>query len=224
MTNQEIVKKYIPMVDFISAILGDNCEVVLHDLTTPETSIIAIRNGHLSGRKLGGPLTDLVLKVIQNKSYKDKDFVSNYKATGKTRKFRSASYFIKNDAGEIVGVLCVNIDVEPYLKVKDLMEKLSLVSLGFSENAIEQPEKDNDVSVEEQLHGSVEDLLNTMIQEVITEKSIPPQRMSIEEKIEVVKCLNNKGTFHLKGAVSEVARALEVSEPTVYRYLNKLRE
>jgi predicted transcriptional regulator YheO len=201
------------MVDFIAAIMGDNCEVVLHDITTPENSIIAIKNGHLSGRKIGGPLTDLVLKVIQNKSYKSQNYVLNYKASAKLRPFRSSSFFIKNDKEEIIGVLCVNIDIEPYEKVKELMDKLTLIGSSLEKNVSE-----------EQLYENVDELLNNMIQEAISIIGVLPERMSAEEKIEVVKNLNNKGAFQLKGAVSNVARAIEVSEPTVYRYLNKLKE
>lgn len=201
------------MVDFIAEIVGENCEVVLHDITNPENSIIAIRNGHLSGRKVGGPLTDFVLKVIQNKSYKSKDFASNYKASAKHRPFRSSSFFIKNDAKEIIGVLCVNIDIEPYEKVKELMDKLSFIGTGMEKH----------IAVE-QLTENVEELLSNMIQDTINAMGVAPQRMSPEEKLEVVKNLNNKGAFQLKGAVSDVAAAIEVSEPTVYRYLNKLKE
>ncbi len=47
--------------------------------------------------------------------------------------------------------------------------------------------------------------------------------MSVDEKTCVVKHLYDKGAFNLKGAVVEVAKALQVSEPTIYRYLNKYK-
>lgn len=213
MDNRIIIERYVPVVDFIAAIMGDNCEVVLHDITNPENSIIAIKNGHLTGRKVGGPLTDFVLKVIQNKSYKAQNFVSNYKASGKLKTFRSSSFFIKNEQEEIIGVLCVNVDIEPYEKVKEIMDKLTLISSDLEKH-----------TSEEQLYESVDELLHNMLQEAVNTIGISPQRMSAEEKIEVVKLLNIKGAFQLKGAVSTVAKAIEVSEPTVYRYLNKLKE
>ena len=42
-----------------------------------------------------------------------------------------------------------------------------------------------------------------------------------EEKIRVVKYLQDKGTFKVKGAIALVADKLDVSEPTIYRYLKK---
>lgn len=59
MTNQEILKLYIPIVEFIGEICGNNYEIVLHDISQPDSSIVAIKNNHISGREVGGPLTDL---------------------------------------------------------------------------------------------------------------------------------------------------------------------
>lgn len=216
MNNTELLKKYIPMAEFISEIVGDNCEVVIQDITSPNNSIIFIKNGHLTGRNIGGPLTDLVLSIIQNKTYKDKNFATNYKAVGNFKTFKSASYFIKNNDNKIIGVLCVNIDIEPYNKVKGLMDKLSFISnmdINESEN----------IKTQEQFYDNVDDLLYTMIDEAISEINILPERMSVDEKTCVVKHLYDKGAFNLKGAVVEVAKALQVSEPTIYRYLNKYK-
>ena len=223
-SNSEMVCAYIPMVDFISEILGPNCEVVLHDLTNPEHSIVAIRNGNLSGRKLGGPLTDLVLKVIKNQGREEQRYVANYMATGKSRKFRSSSYFIKNPDERIIGVLCVNIDIEPYVRVKGIMDSLTATrplgsaapETGTGESGSAEP---NDTA-DEKFFNSIDDMLDSMIQEEISIANYVPARMTVGEKVEIVHRLNEKGTFQLKGAVSKMAKALGVSEPTVYRYLN----
>ena len=42
------------------------------------------------------------------------------------------------------------------------------------------------------------------------------------KKIKVVKYLQEKGTFKVKGAIVLVAEKLAVSEPTIYRYLKKM--
>ncbi|MCH4199791.1 helix-turn-helix transcriptional regulator [Clostridium tyrobutyricum] len=219
LNNTELLKKYIPIAEFISEIMGNNCEVVIQDVTAPNNSIIFIKNGHLTGRSVGGPLTDLVLNIIQNKTYKEKPFAANYKAVGNFKTFKSASYFIKNDNNKIIGVLCVNIDIEPYNKVKDLMDKLSFISnIDININKNEQH-----IKTQEQFYDNVDDLLYTMIEEAISEINILPERMSVDEKTCVVKHLYDKGAFNLKGAVVEVAKALQVSEPTIYRYLNKYK-
>ncbi len=228
-SNSELVRSYIPMVDFISDVLGNNCEVVLHDLTNPEQSIVAIRNGHLSDRKLGGPLTDLVLKVIKTRSYEEQPYVANYKAAGSKKKFRSSSYFIKNLESQIIGVLCVNIDIEPYLCVKTIMDSLSATKpLGAPVHEEAEGESNAPSGVngnaDEKFFSSIDDMLDSMIQEEISIANFVPARMTVPEKVEVVHRLNEKGTFQLKGAVAKVAKAFGVSEPTVYRYLSMRKE
>ena len=48
------------------------------------------------------------------------------------------------------------------------------------------------------------------------------ERLNVEEKIKVVKYLQEKGIFKVKGAIVLVAEKLAVSEPTIYRYLKKM--
>ena len=74
----EKLEEYIPIVKFIASMMGENCEVLLHDVRNPENSIVAIENGHISGRRVGGVLTDLVLKIVHNKEYQNQDFIANY--------------------------------------------------------------------------------------------------------------------------------------------------
>jgi predicted transcriptional regulator YheO len=50
-----LLSAFIPMVDFLAEVLGEGCEVVLHDVTNPERSVIAIRNSHVSGRDVALP-------------------------------------------------------------------------------------------------------------------------------------------------------------------------
>jgi len=50
-----------------------------------------------------------------------------------------------------------------------------------------------------------------------------PASMSTNEKIRVVKNLETKGTFQIKGVVNQVAVRLGVSNFTIYNYLKKIR-
>ena len=47
------LESYKVLVDFLADYLGENTEVVLHDLSDCQSSIVAIRNGDISGRELG---------------------------------------------------------------------------------------------------------------------------------------------------------------------------
>jgi predicted transcriptional regulator YheO len=77
--------------------------------------------------------------------------------------------------------------------------------------------------IEENFGESLEDLSTTSIEAIVNESGVAPERMSPEEKIEIVRQLNDKGVFLLKGEVSRVAKYLNVSDATIYRYLSKVK-
>lgn len=240
MTNKTntTIKSYIPMIKFLAEILGPNCEVVLHDTKNYENSIIAIENNYISGRKIGAPLTDLALKVLKDKEYLDVDYVKNYQAKTKDGKIlNSFTYFIKDSDGQILGFICINKDVTNLIHTRDTLNELifgTLTEKLIKENALNKPkviednlneknQKNTSNLVTENLSDSLDDLIEDMVQESILKNGVEPERMSPEEKIDIVKMLNEKGLFQIKGIVSKVAEYLQTSEASVYRYLSKVQ-
>lgn len=227
------IRDYIPIVEFLGDVMGDHCEIVLHDATHVDNSIVAIKNGHVSNRKVGGSLTDLALKILKNKSYIKSNYLVNY--SGKTRDgktLRSSTLFIKDDDGEVIGLLCINMDFGQMVEARNIIDRMISGLVASPANGINlnggapgeygvAAESCESARPTEDLHTSIEDLTSSIILSTLSEMEIPPDRMTPEEKIEVVKQLNDKGVFLIKGAVSEVASQLKVSEATMYRYLNK---
>ena len=69
---------------------------------------------------------------------------------------------------------------------------------------------------------SVEGIVSTTIRKELDKYKVPPDRLSQQEKIEIVRCLDQQGIFLVKGAIVEVAKILLTTETSIYRYLNKL--
>lgn len=76
----DILEQYIPLVEFLGEAMGSSCEVVLHDLAVPDESIVAIANGHISGRKLGGPVTNFALWFMKQGLQDGATSMSGYRA------------------------------------------------------------------------------------------------------------------------------------------------
>lgn len=53
----DLLYSYTTTVKFLGSVLGPDYEVVLQDLSNINHSVIAIENGHISGRTIGSPLT-----------------------------------------------------------------------------------------------------------------------------------------------------------------------
>ena len=99
------------LVNMLEMQLGKDSEIVLHDLTREyDSTIIAIANGELSGRKVGDSGTNLGLEVLRGKVQNGDRF--NYITNGKDGKvFRSSSIYIYDDNGKVIGSICINTDI-----------------------------------------------------------------------------------------------------------------
>jgi len=214
MTDQELLNLYKPMVPFLASLCGNSCEVLLHDISKPNSSVIAVANGFHSGRSIGSPLTDLAIQIYKDDIYKEKDYLSNYSGYAKDRKFVSNTYFIKNE-GRLIGLLCVNRDTS---LMGELDHLINAIKDQFNlKNA-------NAEEFEEALDNPAADILRLQVSRAIEEAGISPQRMGIDERVHLVARMRELGVLELKGAVKEVALQMGISEPTVYRYLRRAQE
>ncbi|MBP9495090.1 MAG: PAS domain-containing protein, partial [Erysipelatoclostridium sp.] len=214
------LEPYAKLVYFLSAALGDNCEIALHDLTSKDQEIVAISNNPISGREVGAKLSNLSLHYLEEKQYLNHDYVMNYKTVGNDGKLmRAATYFIKEEGREMpVGMLCINVNISDLEYLTSTIKKI----LGIKEEKDIEFKMDNPVEI---LSSPLDEMIDMYIKECLEKMGFPSyflaERLNVDEKIKVVKYLQEKGTFKVKGAIVLVAEKLAVSEPTVYRYLKK---
>lgn len=214
------LEPYAKLVYFLSAALGDNCEIALHDLTSKDQEIVAISNNPISGREVGAKLSNLSLHYLEEKQYLNHDYVMNYKTVGNDGKLmRAATYFIKEEGREMpVGMLCINVNISDLEYLTSTIKKI----LGIKEEKDIEFKMDNPVEI---LSSPLDEMIDMYIKECLEKMGFPSyflaERLNVDEKIKVVKYLQEKGTFKVKGAIVLVAEKLAVSEPTAYRYLKK---
>lgn len=85
-------------------------------------------NGHVSERKINSPITDLALKILKDESYKDRDYICNYKSRSKKNKtLRSSSYFIKDEMNKIIGMICVNMDISDVINARNTLDQFIMI-------------------------------------------------------------------------------------------------
>lgn len=208
------LEPYKVMVDFLADYLGENTEVVLHDLANPKSSIVAIRNGHISGREIGGGITNYARDLLIKKAYLEKPYTSNYRGMSpRGNIIRSTTYFILDEYGEPIGLLCLNMDCQRFAEARDILEALITV---------EPVKKDTDG--DENFNIDVKELVYNNISRVLPSNHGDLRKMGKQEKIDLVEKLQGLGTFMVKGTIWHVANMLGVSVPTVYRYLATIKK
>ena len=198
------LEPYAKLVYFLSAALGDNCEIALHDLTSKDQEIVAISNNPISGREVGAKLSNLSLHYLEEKQYLNHYYVMNYKTVGNDGKLmRAATYFIKEEGREMpVGMLCINVNISDLEYLTSTIKKI----LGIKEEKDIEFKMDNPVEI---LSSPLDEMIDMYIKECLEKMGFPSyflaERLNVDEKIKVVKYLQEKGTFKVKGAIVLVA-------------------
>ena len=218
---------FTKFTDFISRVLGPDYEVALHDISDRGGALVAIANSHISGRDLGAPLTEKTLQIIENREYEHKDYIlHHFGLTDSGRMLSSSSMFIKDETGELLGLLCINFDDSRYRelsqKVFNLCHPDNFVenNFRFDESRIPQQAYVDDV---ERFHSSHSGSVTHAIGDIIRENNLSAEKLSLDEKLSIVEKLASDGAFLVKGAVKDAAKCLGCSQATIYRYLSRIK-
>lgn len=209
-----LINMFMTFVDFLSEAYGQNCEIVLHEISEKSSSIIAIKNGHISNRTIGIEKDDVLKKQIEISK-------GNSYSTNRLHKtieggdMKSNSFFIKDSSGELIGILCVNIDLSSIITLNKLTEKFLSEFMNNTSN-----DSQNHIVNEEE--ETIEEYTYRIMKKIIQQSEISVDRMNMEEKIDILRLLKEKGVFRIKGVVREVAKQLDVSETSIYRYLHEI--
>jgi len=206
-TEKEYLLNFVSRLsDALGQTFGKYCEIVVHDFSSPESSIIAITNGSLTGRKVGDTLDALGFQLLKNHPASD---LLNYRTKTKDGKdLRSSSIFLRDEKGQIFGALCVNVDVSGLLKAQAWIEE----ALGSAS-----------ATIDERFEHSVDEVLETLIQNAISSIAKNIADMTREDKVAIVAYLEAKGAFLIRYSVERVAELLGHTKYTIYNYLDEIR-
>lgn len=213
------IQEYKKIAKFLSDVLGDKFEIVLHNITDQGSNIITIYNP-LSKRTQYSAESEFVRDIINSKEHEKNDSKHGFKIQTKENKvLYGSTFFIKEDM-ELVGMLCINSDKSDYERIINSLLKLG----GLNKNTIIQgntatPKRDSK-NIAENLTEDIVNIVADVIGDDILRSNLVP---NVEQKKEIVGTLYEKGIFNVKGAIQEVARLLKISEPSVYRYMSEFK-
>lgn len=219
-----ILQQYVKLTEFLGHTLGPSYEVALHDLTNKERSIIAIANSHVSGREVGAPLTNMALSILKDKSYESADYRLNYYGVSVNGKdLRSSTLFIKDD-GRLIGLLCINFDDSRYRAVSNQIMGLCHPDIFVEDVLAPFAAGEGGVRLAPEKFGSSAEVVAAdAISRELEHLGVTAERLTSEERLQIITTLEASGIFLLKGAVKDVAAGLHCSQASVYRYLSQIK-
>lgn len=204
----QILESYFPIADLIAATFGKECEVVVHDLGMPETSVVYAVHGEVTGRAKGQSFDHLIKNVLLNKEFKQ-DRLFNYSfETPDGKKIRSSSLLIRDEKKKVIGMLCVNYDTSRYLYMQQSLNAFFGEEAGMKQDT-EEPDQD------------VMAIIDDLILKIIGTDDI--SNLNRKRCVELVKFMDDKGIFLVKGAMDKVAGLMGVSKITLYSYLDEAK-
>jgi predicted transcriptional regulator YheO len=208
------VEELAPLVDLLAEFLGRHFEVVLHDFTNPQGSIIRIRNGHVSGRSVGGTVTGMALKVFHEVKGPPNGLIaapnlSSYTKNG--RRLRTASLIIRR-RDKNIGALAINLDVTAVGLALNVLKDLSL----------DPKARDKTHRKEVTFAPDFRSLLDEVVDRTLSNSGRIRETMNRKDRLAVLKALDERGVFLIRGSVREISRRLGISQPTIYKCLAEI--
>jgi predicted transcriptional regulator YheO len=195
----------------IAGQFGRNCEVVIHDLRGEDTehSIIAIENGHVTGRSVGDGPSHIVLESLKGGPDAPEDRVSYLTKTSDGRVLRSTTLYIRDDEGKVIGLMGINYDISMMVAVDEVLR-------DFTGTDIQTVEP-------EAISRNVADLLDELLEHSVRIVGKPTTLMSKDDKIRAIKFLDDNGAFLITKSGPKVCQYFGISTYTLYSYLDEIR-
>ncbi|MBM6990219.1 MAG: PAS domain-containing protein [Mobilibacterium timonense] len=207
MNREQLFDTLISTACGLHKMMGNNTEVVLHDLVNRR--ILYIANGKITGRDKNYKISESTYKTIINMADEDGHLVGDSvrSVAGDLR----TSHFIYYDGDVPVALLCINQDVskleesiyylESLLKINNSNEQSSS---GLGDNHILRMAKQIIIDSMDKLHSG----------EVNTR----------EGKLKLLTILYNDGIFEIRDSANLVCGALGISRTSLYNYLRELKK
>ena len=88
---------------------GSDCEVVIHDLTQLDNSIVFIENGRVSNRKAGDGPSHVVLEALKSDPAALEDKLAYLTKTHDGRILKSSTLYIRDASGTVCALSLIHI-------------------------------------------------------------------------------------------------------------------
>ena len=243
-----IIQSLAQLVEPLASLMAD-CEVVVHDLSQVPNTIVAIAGG-LTGRKVGDPATDVLLKQMAEGRVRTMVNYSSVLPDG--RRIRCATIAVKDSRGNPVAALCINSSVEIWSGLLKICQQMLYGSVDASSEPKSEADLDEDLDQNQQ-HGAekagsetgqidrgtgsaeanstgeafvhnLDDLANIVLDRAVASQGVPVELMTKSHKKEVIRQAKEQGFFFLRDAAETLADRLQISRFTVYNYLKEIDE
>ena len=199
----------------IAGQFGSGCEVLVHELSeqAAEHSVVAIENGHVTGRKPGDGPSQVVLEQLRRSQIagESTDRLSYLTRTPTGKLLKSSTILLRDEEGRPCALFGINYDVSVLSMAGAVLQELTTPA----EQSQTEPE---------QIPNDVNDLLDNLIQRSVRLVGKPVDRMTKEDKAAAIRFLADSGAMLITKSGPKIASFFGISKYTLYSYLDTKQE
>ena len=209
MLDQKELDRLKQLAKGLATQFGSNCEVVIHEISerSAESSIVAIENGHVTGRKVGDGPSHVVLEQLGKPRHDAEDQLCYLTRTPDGKILKSSSMYIRDDEGKIQAIFCINYDISALAMAEDAIRTM----IHVDETVKKEPER---------ITLNVSDLLDDLIRQADELVGKPVALMTKEDKIKAIQFLGRNGAMLITKSGDKISRHFGISKYTLYSYLD----
>lgn len=182
-------------------------ETIIHQIDGQHILNLAIFNGHVSNRKAGSTLSiygkDTYLDDSSSGTNLELDYL-NQQVILNGKQIKSTTIHMRGS--DYHYALGINYDISVLSQMQRIMDGLTSVEgeLSTRINTFDQPE------------------ISEIFDSCLESFNVPLNLMKKNDRLELVRQLQDKGIFHIQKSVPYVAESMGVTKFTVYNYLNEI--
>lgn len=191
----------------IAKMFGKYCETVVQEVIGQEIRIVAIYNGHVSGRKVDSTRSiygDDVSADDFDFSKLSQDSSNQLVTLSNGKVIKSSSYYLRG--ADFTYILGINYDITLMEQIRNYAEDVSQTESDFLGSL--QVKKENS--------------LDALYEEALVMVNKPAQSFRKADRQTLIRLLNEKNFFGLSKCIPFLSEKLDVSKYTIYKDLNEL--
>lgn len=188
----------------IAEMFGSSCETLVHDMGDPRHPILSIYNGHVSGREVGSTLDILGTARELDEDARLTDFVNLYATTPSGQQIKSSTFHMIGEDYNLA--LGVNFDYSSLVYANRI-----LVDLMNAE-----------ADLRSAMWRGGDQQLSDLFDQCLAAVGKPVNSLNKRDRMKIIALLDQNSAFSYRKSVPFVAKRLQVSRYTVYKYLGEL--
>jgi len=190
----------------IAEMFGSTCETLINDMSVPSHPILAIYNGHVSGRTVGSTVDILGTTRELDESATAADLVNLFATTPSGQQIKSSTFYLSGE--DYFFGLGINFDFSSLVYANKILVDL------MSANADLQSAfwREGDTGIAE------------LFDECVATVGKPVSAMTKKDRLKIISLLDQKKAFSYRKSVPFVAKHLQVSRYTIYNYQSEVSE